>query len=241
MTNPDFARSLTLLRKERNISQRAAAKELGISQALLSHYENGIREPGLAFVVKACDYYGVSADFILGRTMARYGTTIIDPETMYDHSNAKDNVLRGSVTALLSKKLLVNSISLLFDLLGKLGNKEAVKSAATFLNTAVYRLYRHLYRAIGDNTDTVFTLSDQRFVNGASNADMVYAEVDYVEALSDQVKKKGPVPSLRHDDLNANYPETYPSLLQIVHTSGERINHQLMRHKQTLEEENQRG
>lgn len=37
-------------------------KDLGISQALLSHYENGIREPGLAFVVKACDYYGVSAD-----------------------------------------------------------------------------------------------------------------------------------------------------------------------------------
>ena len=64
----DFSRSLTLLRKEKGISQRAAAKELGISQALLSHYENGIREPGLAFVVRACDYYGVSADYLLGRT-----------------------------------------------------------------------------------------------------------------------------------------------------------------------------
>ena len=59
----DFSRSLTLLRKEKGISQRSAAKDLGISQALLSHYENGIREPGLAFVVKACDYYGVSADY----------------------------------------------------------------------------------------------------------------------------------------------------------------------------------
>ena len=63
----DFSRSLTLLRKEKGISQRAAAKELGISQALLSHYENGAREPGLAFVCRACDYYGVSADFLLGR------------------------------------------------------------------------------------------------------------------------------------------------------------------------------
>ena len=46
--NADFSRTLALLRQEKGISQRKAAKELGISQALLSHYENGIREPGLA-------------------------------------------------------------------------------------------------------------------------------------------------------------------------------------------------
>ena len=56
------------LRRERGLSQRAAAAALGISQALLSHYENGAREPGLAFVCRACDYYGVSADYLLGRT-----------------------------------------------------------------------------------------------------------------------------------------------------------------------------
>ena len=59
--NAEFSRTLSLLRQERGVSQRTAAGALGISQALLSHYENGIREPGLAFVVRACDYYGVSA------------------------------------------------------------------------------------------------------------------------------------------------------------------------------------
>ena len=68
MTNPDFSRTLSLLRQEKGISQRQAAQALGISQALLSHYENGAREPGLAFVCRACDYYGVSADYLLGRT-----------------------------------------------------------------------------------------------------------------------------------------------------------------------------
>ena len=53
--NAEFARTLSLLRQEKGVSQRAAAAELGISQALMSHYENGIREPGLSFVVKACD------------------------------------------------------------------------------------------------------------------------------------------------------------------------------------------
>ena len=67
MENP-FPHTLSALRKSRGLSQRQAALDLGISQALLSHYENGAREPGLAFVVKACDYYGVSADYILGRT-----------------------------------------------------------------------------------------------------------------------------------------------------------------------------
>ena len=47
---------------------RTAAEALNISQALLSHYENGAREPGLDFVRRACDYYGVSADYLLCRS-----------------------------------------------------------------------------------------------------------------------------------------------------------------------------
>lgn len=62
---------LSRLRHEKGVSQRKAAAELGISQALLSHYENGVREPGLAFLAQACDYYGVSADYILGRSGCR--------------------------------------------------------------------------------------------------------------------------------------------------------------------------
>ena len=63
-----FAETLSALRRQRNLSQRAAAADLGISQALLSHYENGVREPGLNFVCRACDYYGVSADYLLCRS-----------------------------------------------------------------------------------------------------------------------------------------------------------------------------
>ena len=63
-----FPETLSALRRDKNISQRKAAADLNISQALLSHYENGIREPGLGFVRRACDYYGVSADYLLCRT-----------------------------------------------------------------------------------------------------------------------------------------------------------------------------
>lgn len=63
----NFAAVMSELRHARGLSQRKVAADLKISQALLSHYENGAREPGLDFVVRVCDYYGVSADFLLGR------------------------------------------------------------------------------------------------------------------------------------------------------------------------------
>lgn len=63
-----FAATLAELRRRSGLSQRKVANDLNISQALLSHYENGAREPGLEFVCHACDYYGVSADYLLCRT-----------------------------------------------------------------------------------------------------------------------------------------------------------------------------
>ena len=68
-----FAEILCRLRKERGCSQKKAAGDLGISQALLSHYEKGIRECGLDFVVKCSEYYGVTTDYLLGVSTSRYG------------------------------------------------------------------------------------------------------------------------------------------------------------------------
>jgi len=66
-----FAANLGKLRREKGLSQRQAATELGVSQALLSHYETDAREPRLDFVIKVCDYYSVTTDYILGRTKER--------------------------------------------------------------------------------------------------------------------------------------------------------------------------
>ena len=63
-----FHETLSALRRGRGLCQRQAAADLGISQALLSHYETGAREPGLNFVCRACDYYEVTADYLLCRS-----------------------------------------------------------------------------------------------------------------------------------------------------------------------------
>lgn len=225
----DFSRTLALLRRERGISQRQAAAELGVSQALLSHYENGLREPGLNFVVKACDIYGVSADFLLGRTLSRDGTTILDADSLYDVTGERDSVLRGSVLATLSRKLIVNSVSVLFDLLGKLGNKGAIKAAANYLSTTVYILFRHLRRANPSENDGFFSVPESRFLGGLPRADQIFSETDYVQALSEE-KKDADFPVMSHDAMAAAYPGTYQSLLQIIHVCGERMNGELNSH-----------
>ena len=117
----EFSRTLSLLRKERGISQRTAAGDLGASQALLSHYENGIREPGLAFVVRVCDYYHVSADYMLGRTLARDGS-MLTAEEVLDMAEP-GNILQGSVLATLRSKLLTGAVGVLFGLFGKAGRQ----------------------------------------------------------------------------------------------------------------------
>ena len=98
----DFASRLSLLRQEKKLSQRKVAQSLGVSQALLSHYENGVREPGLEFVVKASRFYGVSCDYLLGNAISRDGMGI-NPDTLVDMSEQKDNVVKGSVFVMLNK------------------------------------------------------------------------------------------------------------------------------------------
>ncbi len=70
-----FSEIITVTRKRRGISQKQAALELGISQALLSHYENGIRECSMDFLVRLAEYYGVSCDYLLGHSTAKISRT----------------------------------------------------------------------------------------------------------------------------------------------------------------------
>lgn len=67
----NFPVIISELRKEKGLSQKEAAAKLGISQALLSHYEKGIRECGQSFLIRIADFYNVSCDYLLGRTNER--------------------------------------------------------------------------------------------------------------------------------------------------------------------------
>ena len=56
------------LRKSKKISQLKLAIDLNMNQNTISRYENMEREADYETLIKFADYFGVSLDFLLGRT-----------------------------------------------------------------------------------------------------------------------------------------------------------------------------
>ena len=123
--NTDFPRILSLLRKERGLTQKQVAADLDIAQALLSHYEKGKRECGLEFLVKAADYYNVSTDYLLGRSPVSNGGIITESD-IPDGGNASDSK-SGDIMLALNKKLITNSIEVIFSLLQKINDNAGIQ------------------------------------------------------------------------------------------------------------------
>jgi len=63
-----LAKKLMELRKSRKLSRQAVADAVGISAKSYERYENGEREPTAPVMVALADYYGVTLDFLVGRT-----------------------------------------------------------------------------------------------------------------------------------------------------------------------------
>nr|WP_325183760.1 helix-turn-helix transcriptional regulator [uncultured Oscillibacter sp.] len=65
-----LAKRLKELRESRRIYQREMAEVLGLSFRGYQNYETGQSEPKLATLIAIADYYGVSIDYLAGRTDA---------------------------------------------------------------------------------------------------------------------------------------------------------------------------
>ena len=61
-----FGEKLRLLREERELNQTELGRELGMTQRKVSYLENDRYEPGLEDIKAICQFFGVSADYLLG-------------------------------------------------------------------------------------------------------------------------------------------------------------------------------
>lgn len=59
------------LREDSDLTQAQVAEYLGTSQTMYARYERGANELPIRHLMKLCDLYKVSADYILGRTENR--------------------------------------------------------------------------------------------------------------------------------------------------------------------------
>lgn len=219
----DFPRILTLLRKEKGISQKQAAGDLGISQALLSHYEKGIRECGLDFVVNAAEYYGVSCDYLLGRSPERSGAVLSVEDIPEPDAAGKENIYRGSLLPTLNKKLIANSLNILYDLLQKAGSRELTSEVSDYLMTAVYKMFRALYSANPKNPAGLFA-AEAPVYQALSSAAMSIGEMKAL-CTAQGVQTEGIVPfsspeklAMSSETIAQEYPLFASSLSNLIKT-----------------------
>lgn len=59
------------LRLEKGLRQEDAARELDISMSAYCRYEHGEREPDASVLWRMADFFGVSIDYLVGRSDQR--------------------------------------------------------------------------------------------------------------------------------------------------------------------------
>ena len=228
--NSNFSRIITLLRKERGLSQKKAAEALDISQALLSHYEKGIRECGLDFVVRVADFYNVSCDYLLGRSPDRTGATLTVEDIPEPDSIGKENVMRGngSLLPVLNKKLIANSLNIIYSILQKCNHKALTTEISAYLSLSVYKCFRILYSANPKNPQGLFS-APPKLSGGLSSAAMNIAETNaQCLASGDDIPeakglKRDDAPALSPEILSEQYPLFSGSLLNLIQNTESRM------------------
>ena len=61
-----FSKRLKELRQSRNLTIWTLAKELNVSDAAISRWENQLRIPNIVDLKKIAEFFNVSADYLIG-------------------------------------------------------------------------------------------------------------------------------------------------------------------------------
>ena len=63
-----YIRRMRDLREDADLTQQQVAQELGTSQTMYARYERGANEMPIRHLIRLCEIYNVSSDYILGLT-----------------------------------------------------------------------------------------------------------------------------------------------------------------------------
>lgn len=223
--NKDFPRIITFLRKERGLSQKQVAADLGISQALLSHYEKGIRECGLDFLVRAAEYFEVSCDYLLGRTVQRRLAAVTA-----DDIPESDEIrhIKGNMINQINKKLLMNTTTVIFDLLAQIGDKRLTNAVSNYLMSAEYQIFRTIYCSEENNSQSMFSISKNRYQNLTAASMMLDLEI-----IDSIIERNTLSLSLSPDIISTYFKSGAASLFNLIQLSERNIK-DIVHHKNLI-------
>lgn len=94
----EFKEIIKELRKSKDYSADYVAEKIDIPAGSYKKYESGILNPGVPVVIKLADFYGVSTDYLLGRTEIREMNTLPKDEPTEEEVKSLENQIVESYT-----------------------------------------------------------------------------------------------------------------------------------------------
>ena len=165
---------------------------------------------------------------MLGRTPDRSGTTLSIDEIPDWEAAGKENIFRGNIFTTLNKKLIANSLNILFDMLSKSGSCALSREVSHYLMIAVYRMFRVVYSANDKNQSQMFKLPQQiagPYCNAAMEIHQANASAIACGKPLDGMDKINDSDSLllSTEKITKEYPLFGTSLLNLISTAEKAI------------------
>lgn len=134
----------------------------------------------------------------------------------------------GGVLPTLNKKLIVNSLQVIFDLLQKCNNKALTVEASNALIQTIYLLFRQIYAANPKNPKAMFSVEEYIYQTAAINSAArsvanvgQLARGGHVDGVDGVEAER--LPAILPDDLTAQYPMFATSLLNLLRAAEKEL------------------
>lgn len=185
--NATFSERLQFIRTKKNLTQAQVADDLKVSRQSIGYYEKGERIPDIETASKIAQYFNVSVDYLLGRTL---GTTF-----------EIDDIIRR--TGLDEESIRILNTYLLGDRIGLSAAVElrvinAIIKERDLLNALVYYLYHRLdkglfYTHYPENSDEdekqkVNSVKIQFYIEDSMNAEEDMQALTFIRVDENNMK-----------------------------------------------------
>ena len=148
------------------------------------------------------------------------GASVTEQELPENSAAEKYEGAPSGLSVFFQKKLLTNSIDILFSLLIKAKNSELSKAVYSYLSLAVYRCYRMIYSAGKDNDEHVFSVPEDK-VSALTTAALSIEDLKARDAAANEGSEDEKITTAR---IEQEYTKQAAALLSVVNTSEKTLN-----------------
>lgn len=105
------------LREEKGLMQQDVCNALDIEQSTLANYENNRRVPKTDILIEIANYYGVSLDYLVGRTDDRFDNSKRRPKDLNKFLQQSEIIFDGDTYNLTDeeRELVIKSLEVAFS------------------------------------------------------------------------------------------------------------------------------